>query len=123
MMTKKERELLEYWKVRAKIHKALRWTNPVEPDLPIPESGYVNGWRYNSYRDGRVYPAWSAHNSHHDGDFYEQWKSAKVSSSQRGVSLYSTKVLALQALRAELEEEYAKNLARIDKMIEEENAD
>lgn len=107
-MTKKEREAME---------AALRWTAPVERDVRPPKEWDRRslGWDMNSH-SGTVREAWSEINSHGDGH------AAKpdihyYSASQGCRSLYSTKALALAALRHELELKAAASLLAVDRQL------
>lgn len=105
-MTKKEKEYLEHLEVRL----ALRFTGdgPILPDVAPPDFGCdpTSGFLFNSHSI-RVYPAWSFLSSHVtdriDG-----------SRSQGGRWLFSTRDLAFQAMRRELEMRFAKELRRVD---------
>lgn len=94
---------------------ALRWTEPVEKDLPIPRENFTSGWNFNIY-NGTVQQMWSSVVFHGYGAEPKQ----ECSSSQRGISLFSTKILALKALRHATECEAAEKLRRIDAAIAEE---
>lgn len=121
-MNKKEREQLETITERARINRALRWSDyDKSPDVPIPsystEVAYVNGWSINTYDRGRVYKSWSSSNSHGDGWVIKGKR--PDAPSQKGIRQYSTKEKALKALRAEMEERFASKLSDIDAMINE----
>lgn len=99
-MNKAERAAFELAQSELAIARALRWSRykPVEPDQPPPRGfgEYVEGWGTNAYS-----------------------KSVKHrNASQGGIAIYSTKLLALQALRYEVERAAAKDLADIDAQIE-----
>ena len=114
-----------------KTRGALRWSEArVEPDLPVPEGiGEASiGYDFNLYklissytpdaaaRDA-VYPAWSGPVSHGTGHDSSRFGS-------RGArTLYSTRRLALQALRCAAEQDFARRLASIDRLIAEEDDD
>jgi len=115
-MNKKEKALVEDLKTYA----ALRHTADVKPDVPIPESlsqelskGYLPVGHLSDM--ARVEPACSSSVHHGIG---RQDKT----SSQRPVELYSTRMLALRKLRYDAEQECARRLRRIDRMIEDEQA-
>lgn len=117
-MTKKERAEFDAAIERAEILGALRWTQtaPVPRDVPPPGSGcgnYVCGWSYNSY-SGTVYKSWSRVVSNGTGVPKE---GCYTSGSQGAISQFSTEKLAYQALRHELEVQYAKKLLEIDRKI------
>lgn len=120
-MNKKEQAELEQAKRDAALAKALRWTDAKpEKDVVIPERGrHTTGWDYycTSYSgvSGRIYQKWSENGRHGDGDGTE-----RINGSQNGIALYSTKILALKALRAEMELACANELLKIDQQIEKE---
>lgn len=113
-MNKKEKQLVEDLKIKA----ALRWTSPVEIDVPIPshdslEFGEViKGYSFNSYCRSVDISCSSSmyHNLHGD----------TKTTSQQPIEQHSTKLLALKAMRHEVEKEFAKELYKIDLRIEEE---
>jgi hypothetical protein len=113
-MNKAEKELVE----ELKLKNALRWTAPVNPDVPIPESCTSQlslGWLPIAAMSdsARVESACSSAGSHGVGSWVK-------TSSQQPRALYSTKLLALKALRYQVECNCAKLLRRIDAMIEQE---
>jgi hypothetical protein len=98
------------------LERAMRRTAVVKPDLPPPRPGWTGmiltkGWMFNSYADevGKACSS-SVHHSLHGWD---------KTTSQRPLHLYSTELLALQALRHEAGEQSARRLAAIDKRIAE----
>ena len=112
-MNKKEQALME----ELLTVSALRYTADVEKDVPMPEpcSGKDSrGFLY--YGEGGDCP------------MIEEMESSAVShkrvgtstGSQGGRSLYSTRLLALKALRREVEKVCAKRLSGVDIMIERE---
>lgn len=110
-MTKAEKAKLAALDAELALVRALRWTAPVQPDLPVPEFGQTtSGWQINTY-SGRVYEAWSESAAHGEG------KARGSYGSQKGIPLYSTRLLALQAMRAAVELECAQKLAAIDAQI------
>lgn len=108
-MTKKERAEFDAAIKRAETLAALRWTQPVARDLPRPDRGMTSGWDFNVY-SGEVFRAWSECTSHGRGPRRE------FSGSQNGRALFSTRALALAALRHETEAQCAESLRRIDEM-------
>jgi hypothetical protein len=115
-MNKKEKAEFDAVILKAETLAALRWTEKVEPDLPIPEwNKSTSGWKFNSYSKS-VSKMWSEGGSHGSGD----GRRAGYCASQQGIRLYSTKALALKAMRYEVELAAARDLLRIDKMIQDE---
>lgn len=112
-MNKREKELVESLRFELAKARAFRFTANVERDLPPPErSGELSlGWDFNHYSK-RAYKACSSTIYHGEG-----WERT---STQNPRSLYSTKLLALQAMRHKMEKEFSETLARVDLMIEEE---
>jgi hypothetical protein len=119
-MTKKEQAYVSDLENQLRLAKALRWTQPVEPDVapPKPEergnrlaTGYLYNAYFNGFTQGRVEPSCSSSISHNFG-------SNTKTSSQGARHLYSTPVLAWQAMRYDVEKDCAKRLAYIDKQIE-----
>ena len=114
-MTKKEKETLE----AALTTAALRATANVLPDVmpPVFSEALSKGWiGVASCSDyPRVEEACSSSVYHGIG---RQDKT----SSQGSQQLYSTKLLALKALRWEVEMDSAKRLRRVDRMIEQESS-
>lgn len=119
-MTKAEKQEMERLQADLRLAKALRWTEPVEPDVLKPLAGTsdtTRGYSYNTHCvriDGII----SKSHSH----YRNQGGEPKVdfTGTQGGVDCYSTKALALKALRHELERKFASELARIDERIEKE---
>ena len=92
---------------------ALTFTEPVNKDVLIPiDDKIVNGYSYNAYST-RVEKSCS-------GVFYHSIGIWDNTDSQRPIAQYSSKLLALKAMRNELECRYAFKLRQIDLMIEEE---
>lgn len=114
-MNKKEQEMMEELKAKLELALAFRRTTPVKPDVPPPQGFNVltDGWLPVGAKgtSARVEPACSSSTSHgiHRTD---------KTTSQNPRSLYSTKVLALRALRWAVEEDCAKRLLAIDRQIE-----
>ena len=97
---------------------ALRWTEPAPArDVPPPDGlGSYNrlstGYTFNVHTRSTS-EACSSSVSHAIGR-------TDRADSQRPISLYSTRLLALRALRAAMEREYAEALLRIDDQIKKE---
>jgi hypothetical protein len=112
-MTKKEHAEMEDLRTQLRIAKAFRFTEKVRPDVLIPTGNTLSkGFLYNaSNMAWRVVPACSSSVGHNFG-------SSDRTTTQRGMALYSTRLLALRALRNDAEQQCAKWLADIDKEIE-----
>lgn len=109
-----EKKLSEERKLR--IREALRWSDhsDIDRDVP-PPSGWNDlstGWVDNP-RARRVEVACSSVVYHSIGRIDK-------TTAQRPMSLHSTRLRALRALRAGMEHEFAEELMRVDLMIEEE---
>lgn len=117
-MNKTEKAALE----AALTEASLRRTSPVEPDVPPPGAGSKVGELTKGFLpvaemsdSARVETACSS-------SVYHSTRSQTKTDSQGARPLYSTKLLALRALRYKVESECAKRLRSIDRMIEEELA-
>jgi hypothetical protein len=96
---------------------ALRWTSPVEPDVAISETGLAKGFCYWAKGDWpRVEVGCSSL------DYHSRGIDDRTTSHGR-IPLYSTRLLALKAMRHEVETLCAEKLMRIDRMIEQEEKD
>lgn len=115
-MTKKEKAEFDAAIYRAELLGALRWTSEVKKDIappgPLISNDYVTGWDYNS-NSMIAGKAWTSSYSHGNGEICGKH------GSQYAKRLFSTKKLALMAMRNEIEKEAAKKLLLIDKMIKE----
>jgi hypothetical protein len=112
-MTKKEQAYVEALLTVS----ALRYTADVAPDVPVPEGGSgktTRGFLYYGECSGspRLQEIESTSYSHRDV--------GSSSGSQGCRVLYSTKLLALKALRRAVEKECARRLRQVDCMIERE---
>lgn len=117
-MTKKERKEFDDAIEHARRLGALRWTSPVARDVPQPSTfEYSSGYDYNAY-SLRTNKAWSSSVSHGDGDAPKPGEGYR-SASQGARRLYSSELLALKAMRCEIETEGAIKLAAVDAMIAE----
>ena len=117
-MTKKEAAEVERVKHELRLKGALRATTPAEPDIPIPESdslGLTTGFVFEGDTCAwpRVEPACSSFMAHGIGR-------NDRTSSRGGIRLFSTRLLALMALRYAVEQDCCIRLARVDSWIEEE---
>ena len=113
-MNKKEQALIE----ELLTVSALRYTADVEKDVPVPEPCSNKTSRgFIFYGEGsdssRIEEIESTSISHCTAG-------TKFSGSQGGRSLYSTRLLALRALRRAVEKVSAKRLRDVDIMIERE---
>lgn len=116
-MTKADQQRLASAERQAAINRALRWSDvtSIEPDVPVPQGfTHTQGFTFNEYA-AEVRAAWSESVSHGSGEW--QPYSNRRSASQRGIPLYSTRTLALRALRCALEQKYAVMLESIDREI------
>lgn len=122
-MTKKEQAALDAVKKELALERAMRYSGPVEPDVPAP--GYNDpvalGWAvvscYGSYRAEKA-----ACNSVFHRIGADAWAECRRGTgwSQRTMRLFSTKILALQSARHQTWLEAQAALARIDAEIEKE---
>ena len=112
--TKKEIAAHEATTTALRIRCALSWTRKICPDVPPPDgsSGLTKGFLYNAH-SARCEPACSSSVHHNFG-------SSSHTTTQGARSLYSTRLLALQAMRFEVEMLCATKLMEIDKQIEHE---
>lgn len=111
-MNKKEQAEFDKLKFDLASAKALSWTSKVFPDL-MPPKGFgelSKGWMYRVHSQS-VVPACSSSIGHDIGR-------DDRTTSQQPKALYSTKLLALRALRHEAEVIAAVTLANIDYQIE-----
>ncbi len=135
-MTKKARAAAEALAFELDTMAALRWTEPVLPDVPPPSRSkeedannphlQVNGWRRHTegwsvhvYNNTiRVDEAWSEFLSHGNGSFDPDKRYPGGSQGSRW--LYSSRLRALQAARSELARQAGVALAKADRAIHEE---
>lgn len=109
-MTKKEKEYVDGLLLELKRAKAFRQTNEVLFDVAPPTDWRtVEGWSYNLHTR-TVYKTWSTSVCHGHGDI-------KSSRQQRSISQYSTRLLALRALRHDVEQRFIAELMKIDDQI------
>jgi hypothetical protein len=117
-MTKKEQAAMQAAMQaaidRAETLAALRWTWPVERDVGVPLQGYSEGWDYNAHAQ-RVWQGWSSQFNHGEGTAPEAGK--YHGGSQGSQRMFSTKALALAAMRHELEKKAADDLMKVDRKI------
>lgn len=122
MMTKREQAEMDALRKEVRIARALRFSEPVEPDVPIP-SGFselstgfyvwANGPDRVHHRSVAVDVACSSSSGHAFG-------STAKTNSQGPRRLYSSRLLALKAGRADLARQCAESLAWVDEQIEKE---
>lgn len=112
-MTKKETAEIDSLREQLRLAKSLRFTDAVAPDVMPPDnySKLSKGFLFNIYGEGRVVPACTSGTSHNFG-------SDDKTTTQQPRALYSTRLLALRALRHEMEQDCARRLANIDRQIE-----
>ena len=108
-MNKKEKAQLD----EALTMLSLRRTEPVYPDIPKPKSdeGIVDGWLPQMGRKVAIQTCSSSYNHSRHG-----WG---ATCSQNAIEQFSSELLALQALRYGMEVEFAKELRKVDLLIEE----
>lgn len=116
MMNKKEQAAMIALRLERDMHAAMWIGDPVEPDVPAPESGETKGWRaFVLYNAPHVEPAVSSPTSHRSGD--NAWEPCASHWSKGSIALHSTKVRALRAARYLAAQQYAFNLAQCDRWI------
>lgn len=118
-MNKKELAEMAELKRSLLVAKAFRFTKKPVRDVAPPSgtNAYTSGFDYN-VSSIRVWDAWSGCVVNGHGPAPDPSKARYASASQNSRSLYSTRLLALEALRADYELEAAKKLADIDEEIE-----
>jgi len=111
-MNKKEQAAFDAAVKEARLFRALNWTSPISPDVPIPSGSgtIVNGWLYHVYDNGRVEKACTSSVHHSFGNWDR-------TTTQNPRSLYSTELLAYKAMRHEMERAFAEKLAAVDAKI------
>lgn len=118
-MNKKEKAIFDEAIYSAKLANAFRRTEEILKDVPKPS--YDNpqttfGFDFNQYSFSvnEYYSGTTRHGIARDGI------KSTGTASQGGVNLFSTKVLALKAMRHAIENECAAKLLKIDEMIKRE---
>ena len=120
-MNKKETAEVERLKRELRLKGALRSTEPVSPDVPIPSCRDGNSLSVGFLPVGeqgdwpRIEPACSSTVHHGIGR-------TDRTSTQGARNLYSTRLKALRALRYDVEQCCCTRLAKVDEMIEQEMA-
>lgn len=110
-MNKKEKQAMEVLKVKC----ALCWTRPIAPDIPKPADSHkdiVPGYVFNAY-------CLSVSESCSTSLYHSKDDSTRTT-TQNPIEQYSTKLLALRAMRHEVELKCASRLREADVMIEQE---
>jgi len=108
------------WQARidqAELIAALRWTEPVAPDVPPPPSGgHTEGWMLSAWLEGaRAERGWSEFGAHGTGKYDRHRAYGCASKDAR--HLHSSKLRALRAGRHELATIYARKLMELDRAI------
>lgn len=123
-MNKAEKAALEMAQNEAWIAYALRWSDlkRIDPDVPPPKPGGPSnalsfGWMFNSYSTA-VVMACSSSISHGVSSQGDKEPPSRTT-TQGARHLYSTEVLALKAMRQEMERKFASSLAAVDRRIAE----
>ena len=121
-MTKAERAHVAALEKDLAEARAFRRTEPVKPDVPPPGESSMGrmtfGFLHNTYDlKSSADPAASTSIGH-----YKYYDGKRMGGSQRGISLCSTRLLALQVARCEMERSVARALAKLDAEIEHERA-
>lgn len=115
-MNKKEQTYVKDLKEQLRFNRAMRFTIKIRPDVMPPpfnsDEKLRKGWLFNAH-SRRVEPACTS-------SIYHSFGTDTEPRSQNPMPLYSTKKLALMAMRNEVEIKFAKDLAEIDKAIEDE---
>ena len=109
-MNKKERAEMDALQQQLAEARAFRFTGPAVRDVPPPSaiSSLSRGWDFNAH-SLRVYKVCSSSVGHGNG-----WERT---TTQNPRHLFSTESAAYAAMRHELERQYAKALADIDRRI------
>jgi hypothetical protein len=114
MASKKQQREKAAQEYEDRIRDALRWSGDAPtPDVPAPTDRSITiGWMFNVYAQ-RVDVACSGAVSH-------ALVRTDRTTTQGSRALFSTRNLALRALRAALERKFAEDLARIDVLLDHE---
>lgn len=120
-MTKKEKAAFEAAIKKAETLAALRWTQPVERDVPPPSydiggATYTEGWDYNIYNCS-VGKCWSEYTAHGSGEYPGRDRRQMGGASQGARRLFSTEAKAWAAMRHELEQKAAESLWEVDNAL------
>ena len=117
-MTKKEIAQFEALENELRLAKAFRFTPQVLPDVEAPNAGQPDTKGYIFIAAGNCTRLAASSSSRHITGAHQVPDPRVGIATQGGIPLYSTKLLALRALRHEVEKECAARLAAIDKQIE-----
>ncbi len=115
-LNKKEKAAFDELLLHHKLKGALHWSPRIRRDVPPPArgpGGETSGFDFNSY-SLNVFEAWSSSVSHGEGPM----RTKHSSGTQNPRSLYSTRLLALHAMRHDVAMAAAKKLLEIDERIE-----
>jgi hypothetical protein len=114
-MSKKKQAEIAAREYEERVRAALRWTGEApSPDVPPPtDNSLTTGWLF-SVHGQRVDAACS------DAVSYAYGRTDRTT-TQGSRALYSSRRLALQALRAAMERKFAEELARIDVLLADED--
>lgn len=118
-ISKKLQAEIDDLKRQVAVNRALRWSDyPSKPDLPPPEPGSggkeTRGWRARFYASTSA-PCHQVGKAMSSSVYHgHNWNKTD---SQGPMSLFSTRLKALQALRRQAEEWCAKYLADVDAEI------
>ena len=117
-MTKKEKAAFDAAIKESQLLAALRFTQPVERDVKPPSEWkceYSEGWDFNAH-SARVWQGWSTTVSHGTGPAPKKGD-RHYNGSQNARSMFSSEVLALRAMRYEMEQKFAEQLRQVDDRI------
>jgi hypothetical protein len=124
-MTKKEQAAFDAVKQELALERAMRYSGPVEPDVPAPSNfrltgSATTGWNVVNWGlECRVEKGQSRYGKHCLGR--DAWTpDAEQGWLQGGIDLYSTRLLALRAARHRIWLKAQTALAAIDEQIERE---
>lgn len=111
-MNKKEQAEFDAAKKAVIVARALNWSEPVARDVRAT-TGYVQGFTFNAHTSEVLYGL-----SGTIGHATSRDNFPLKTSTQNGIAMFSTKLLALRALRHEVEKQCAERLAKIDMQIQ-----
>ena len=115
-MNKKQTAVFHELEAALRAARALRFTEAIEPDVPVPHnSGMTRGFLFSAHVGGSPCVEKACSNAVH-----HSFGRDDKTTSQGACRLYSTRLLALRAMRHEVELKCAHILADIDAQIEKE---